>query len=275
MEKNVKPMQTNASLAKTTQPIFKIENLNFWYNYKKKQALFAINLQLPMHKTIAFIGPSGCGKSTLLKLFNRINVEDKSNSYEGKILYWHNDNYVDLKDTKALSNIDLRQEVGMVFQQPIVFPVSIYENIALGLKNIGIYDQKILDQRVEDALKKAALYDEVKDKLKESADQLSGGQKQRLCIARTIALAPKVILMDEPTSALDPIATQKIENLIVSLKEYYTIIIVTHSMAQAQRVADETVFFLKGQMIEQAPTREMFTNPQNSKTRDYIMGKIG
>ncbi|EGV00113.1 phosphate ABC transporter ATP-binding protein PstB [Mycoplasmopsis columbina] len=257
--------------------IFKVENLNFWYNNKAKQALFNINLEIKENKTVALIGPSGCGKSTFLKLLNRIQDENNANVYEGKIWYWKNESqeFVDLKDRKKINNIELRQQVGMVFQQPTVFPVSIYENIAIGLKNIGIFDPKILDQKVEDALKKAALYDEVKDKLKSSAADLSGGQKQRLCIARTIALEPKVILMDEPTSALDPIATQKIENLILSLKNDYTIIIVTHSMSQAQRVTDETIFFLSGEVIEHSSTRQIFTSPLNSKTRDYIMGKIG
>lgn len=251
--------------------VFKTRNLNFWYSRKTKQALFDINLDIERNKTTALIGPSGCGKSTYIKLLNRIHDLDPDCSYDGQITF----NGINLKDKKAISDIDLRQRVGMIFQQPTIFPLSIFDNIAVGLRNIGIRDKKELEQRVIEALKKAAIYEEVKDKLNVSASQLSGGQKQRLCIARTIALKPEVLLMDEPTSALDPIATQKIENLINELHGDYTIVIVTHSMAQAQRISDQTVFFLDGKIIEDSPTRAMFTKPLKKQTKDYIMGKIG
>ncbi|UUD35472.1 phosphate ABC transporter ATP-binding protein [Mycoplasmopsis caviae] len=251
--------------------IFKLSNVNFWYSKKSKQILKNVNIEFYENETVALIGPSGCGKSTSLKLLNRIHGPSAGNYLEGSVEYLNND----LFSKKSLSDIELKKQVGMIFQQPSVFPLSIYDNVAIGLRNIGIRDKQILDQRVQEALEKAALYDEVKDKLKESADALSGGQKQRLAIARAIALNPKVLLMDEPTSALDPIATQKIENLILELKKDYTIILVTHSMAQAQRVSDKTAFFLDGELIELNDTRSIFTKPLKEQTKDYIMGKIG
>lgn len=210
-------------------------------------------------------------KSTIIKLLNRIHGPKNNNVLQGKITYENNDLFA----KKSISDIELRKQVGMIFQHPSVFPLSIYDNVAIGLRNIGIRDKKELDSRVIEALEKAALYKEVKDKLKDSADDLSGGQKQRLAIARAIALKPQVLLMDEPTSALDPIATQKIENLILQLKKDYTIILVTHSMAQTQRVSDKTAFFLDGELIEINSTRNIFTKPENEKTKDYIMGKLG
>lgn len=251
--------------------IFKLENVNFWYNKKGKQILKNINLEFKENETVALIGPSGCGKSTTIKLLNRIHGPQAGNYLEGKVEYLNQD----LFSKKSINDIELRKQVGMIFQQPSVFPLSIYDNVAIGLRNIGIRDKKILDQKVQEALERAALYDEVKDKIKESAEALSGGQKQRLAIARAIALSPKVLLMDEPTSALDPIATQKIENLILDLKNDYTIILVTHSMAQAQRVSDKTAFFLAGELIEINNTRNIFTKPLREETKDYIMGKIG
>ncbi|ADN69317.1 phosphate ABC transporter ATP-binding protein [Mycoplasmopsis fermentans] len=251
--------------------IFKLESVNFWYNKKGKQILKNINLEFKENETVALIGPSGCGKSTTIKLLNRIHGPQAGNYLEGKVEYLNQD----LFSKKFINDIELRKQVGMIFQQPSVFPLSIYDNVAIGLRNIGIRDKKILDQKVQEALERAALYDEVKDKIKENAEALSGGQKQRLAIARAIALSPKVLLMDEPTSALDPIATQKIENLILDLKNDYTIILVTHSMAQAQRVSDKTAFFLAGELIEINSTRNIFTKPLKEETKDYIMGKIG
>lgn len=248
--------------------IFEINNLNFYYS-KDKQALYEINMNIPEKKTVAFIGPSGCGKSTLLRIFNRIYKDYSGGFYTGEVYF---DNK-DLFDQKAYSDIVLRTKVGMILQTPSVFPMSIYENIALGLRNIGIRDKNLLDERVKQALIDAALYDEVKDKLNYQAESLSGGQKQRLSIARTIALRPEVLLMDEPTSSLDPIATQKIETLIMELKNDYTIILVTHSMSQAQRVSDYTAYFDAGKLIEYDKTRTIFTNPKKLQTKNYLTGK--
>ena len=248
------------------ETVFKIENVDLFYG--EKQALKKINLELYKNKVTAFIGPSGCGKSTLLRCLNRMNDLFEGCRVDGTILY-------EGQDISKLNTLELRTKVGMVFQNPNPFPMSIYDNIAYGPRCQGIKNKEVLNKIVEESLKKAALYDEVKDRLKDSALGLSGGQQQRLCIARCIAMEPEVILMDEPTSALDPIATLKIEELINELKKEYTIIIVTHNMQQATRVSDYTAFFMLGEVIECAPTIELFSNPKNKKTEDYITGRFG
>lgn len=250
--------------------VFEIVNYNFWYNNKAKQALFDINLNIKDKHVTSFIGPSGCGKSTLLRSLNRMNELTENTVSEGDIFLSGTNVF-----SKKTSVLQLRSKVGMVFQKPTPFPMSIYENIAYGLKSNGIRDKKILDEVVERSLKQAALWDEVKNNLDDLATGLSGGQQQRLCIARAIALSPDVLLMDEPTSALDPIATSKIEELILSLKKDYTIVIVTHSMAQAQRISDETVFFFNGKIIEYGKTKDIFMKPKQQKTQDYVNGRIG
>ena len=233
-----------------------------------KQALKNINLDLYKNQVTAFIGPSGCGKSTLLRCLNRMNDLIEGCKVEGKILY-ENQNISDM------NTLELRTKVGMVFQNPNPFPMSIFDNIAYGPRCQGIKNKEKLKKIVVESLKKAALYDEVKDRLKDSALGLSGGQQQRLCIARCIAMEPEVILMDEPTSALDPIATLKIEELINELKKDYTIIIVTHNMQQATRVSDYTAFFMLGEVIEFDKTIDLFSQPKNKKTEDYITGRFG
>ena len=248
------------------ETVFKIENVDLFYG--EKQALKKINLELYKNKVTAFIGPSGCGKSTLLRCLNRMNDLFEGCMVDGTILY-------EGQDISKLNTLELRTKVGMVFQNPNPFPMSIYDNIAYGPRCQGIKNKEVLNKIVEESLKKAALYDEVKDRLKDSALGLSGGQQQRLCIARCIAMEPEVILMDEPTSALDPIATLKIEELINELKKEYTIIIVTHNMQQATRVSDYTAFFMLGEVIECAPTIELFSAPKNKKTEDYITGRFG
>ncbi len=248
------------------ETVFKIENVDLFYG--EKQALKKINLELYKNKVTAFIGPSGCGKSTLLRCLNRMNDLFEGCRVDGTILY-------EGQDISKMNTLDLRTKVGMVFQNPNPFPMSIYDNIAYGPRCQGIKNKEVLNKIVEESLKKAALYEEVKDRLKDSALGLSGGQQQRLCIARCIAMEPEVILMDEPTSALDPIATLKIEELINELKKEYTIIIVTHNMQQATRVSDYTAFFMLGEVIECAPTIELFSAPKNKKTEDYITGRFG
>ena len=248
------------------ETVFKISDLDLFYG--SKQALQNINIDLYKNKVTAFIGPSGCGKSTLLRCLNRMNDLIDKCKIEGKIEYFG-------RDIKEINTLELRTNVGMVFQSPNPFPMSIYDNICYGPRCQGIRKKEILDKIVEDSLKKAALYDEVKDRLKESALGLSGGQQQRLCIARAIAMNPSVILMDEPTSALDPIATLKIEELINELKNDYTIIIVTHNMQQAVRVADYTAFFMLGEIVEYDLTDNIFSHPQQKKTEDYITGRFG
>lgn len=246
---------------------FEIENLELYYGDFK--AIKGINLSIPEKKITAFIGPSGCGKSTVLKTLNRMNDLVDGCKVSGKILFDGIDIY---------KNIDvniLRKKVGMVFQKPNPFPMSIYDNIAYGPRTHGIRKRKELDAIVEKSLKQAALWDEVKDKLKKSALALSGGQQQRLCIARALAVCPEVILMDEPTSALDPISTSKIEDLVTELKKEYTIIIVTHSMQQAARISDKTAFFLLGEVIEFDNTEKLFSVPQDKRTEDYITGRFG
>lgn len=245
---------------------FKISNVNLYYG--ENHVLKNINLNLEENKVTAFIGPSGCGKSTLLRCLNRMNDLISGCKVDGEILYKD-------KDIKTMNSIALRSEVGMVFQNPNPFPMSIFDNVAYGPRCKGIKNKKVLLDIVVDSLKKAALYDEVKDRLKDNALSLSGGQQQRLCIARCIAMNPKVILMDEPTSALDPIATLKIEELIAELKKSYTIIIVTHNMQQAARISDYTAFFMLGEIVEFNKTIDIFKNPKNKKTEDYITGRFG
>jgi phosphate transport system ATP-binding protein len=246
----------------------KVENLNLFYG--DKQALHGINMDIPKKKVTAYIGPSGCGKSTLLRCINRMNDLVDNVSIDGKILL-DNENIYD----KAVNVADLRRRVGMVFQKPNPFPKSIFENVAYGLRIQGINDKRILQETVENALRGAALWDEMKDRLNDNALGMSGGQQQRLVIARAIAIEPEVLLLDEPASALDPISTLKIEELINELKEKYTIVIVTHNMQQAARVSDYTAFMYMGDLIEMGTTSELFTNPRKKQTEDYITGRYG
>lgn len=246
--------------------VFKVANLDLYYG--EKHALKNINIDIYKNKVTAFIGPSGCGKSTLLRCFDRMNDLIDECKITGLISY-------EGKDIKQMNPIELRTEVGIVFQNPNPFPMSIFDNVAYGPRCQGIKNKATLTKIVVESLKKAALYDEVSDRLKDSALSLSGGQQQRLCIARCIAMNPKVILMDEPTSALDPIATLKIEELMEDLKKDFTIIIVTHNMQQATRISDYTAFFMLGEIIEYAPTEKLFKDPQNKKTEDYITGRFG
>lgn len=246
---------------------FQIENLNLFYS--GFQALKNVDMNILSNEITAFIGPSGCGKSTLLKTLNRMNDLVEGCKIEGKVLLDGEDIYGNL-DTNLL-----RKRVGMVFQKPNPFPMSVYDNIAYGPKTHGIKSKAKLDDIVEQSLTDAAIWDELKDRLKKSALGLSGGQQQRLCIARALAVNPEVLLMDEPTSALDPISTSKIEDLAIELKNKYTIVIVTHNMQQATRISDKTAFFLLGEVIEYGATEEIFSNPQNKRTEDYITGRFG
>ena len=247
---------------------FSIKNMNLFYS--DFQALKDININLSKEGITALIGPSGCGKSTFLKSLNRMNDLVEGCRIEGEILLDGADIYKDSIDV-----YQLRKRVGMVFQKPNPFPMSVYENVAYGPKTHGTKDKAKLDEIVEASLKGAFIWNEVKDRLKGSALGLSGGQQQRLCIARALAVNPEVLLMDEPTSALDPIATSKIEDLMQELKKKYTIVIVTHSMQQAARISDETAFFLLGELIEKDLTKKIFTTPFNKKTEDYITGRFG
>ncbi|MBF0224245.1 MAG: phosphate ABC transporter ATP-binding protein [Desulfobacterales bacterium] len=244
------------------------KNLNFYYG--KIQALYDITLEFKQNDVTALIGPSGCGKSTFLRCLNRMNDLIPIAKVEGCVRLDNSDIYRSSVDVVAL-----RRRIGMVFQKPNPFPKSIFENVAYGLKVNGIKDKKYVSHRVEESLVQSALWDEVKDRLHESALGLSGGQQQRLCIARALAVKPEVILMDEPASALDPIATQKIEDLIHQLKQEYTIIIVTHNMQQAARVSDVTAFFYMGKLIESGETDSIFTRPKLKQTEDYITGRFG
>ena len=246
---------------------FHIKNLNLYYG--DFHALKGINMEIPEKKITAFIGPSGCGKSTFLKSLNRMNDLVENCHITGDVLLGNEDIY---------GNMDvnlLRKRVGMVFQTPNPFPMSIYDNIAYGPRTHGIKNKGKLDAIVEKSLKQAAIWDEVKDRLKKSALGLSGGQQQRLCIARALAVEPEVILMDEPTSALDPISTSRIEDLAIELKKDYTIIMVTHNMQQATRISDKTAFFLLGEMVEYSDTEKLFSVPQDKRTEDYITGRFG
>lgn len=248
--------------------VFNIKNLDLYYG--SFQALKGIELEIEKNKVTALIGPSGCGKSTFLRCLNRMNDLIDACKIVGDVVYNGNDVY-----DRNYDVIGLRTNVGMVFQKPNPFPMSIFDNVAYGPRCQGLKDKIELGKIVEKSLKSAALWEEVKDRLKDSAMSLSGGQQQRLCIARAIAMEPEVILMDEPTSALDPIATLKIEELINDLKTKYTIVIVTHSMQQAARISDQTAFFLMGELIENDSTDKIFTQPKNKKTEDYITGRFG
>lgn len=243
-------------------------NVNVFYGTNK--VIKDVSISIKQNTVTAFIGPSGCGKSTFLRLFNRMNDYIDTFKMEGKIEIDGANIY-----DKQIRVEELRKQIGMVFQKPNPFPKTIYENVIYGLRIQGIKDKKILDQSVEQSLKQAALWDEVKDKLKDSALALSGGQQQRLCIARTLAVQPTVILMDEPASALDPISTAKIEDLIYQLKSKYTIVIVTHNMQQAGRISDKTAFFYMGELIEYDETKTIFTNPKQERTLNYVTGRFG
>ncbi len=247
-----------------------LEVRDFNLYYGQKQALHGINMQIPQNRVTAFIGPSGCGKSTLLRCFNRMNDLIDTVRMDGELLLDGNE-----INAPSVNVADLRRQVGMVFQKPNPFPKSIYENVAYGLRLQGVNDRATLDKVVEKSLKGAALWDEVKDRLHESAMGMSGGQQQRLVIARAIAIEPEVLLLDEPASALDPLSTLKIEELIYELKEKYTIVIVTHNMQQAARVSDYTAFMYMGELIEFGATDELFTNPSKKQTEDYITGRYG
>ena len=248
----------------------KLESIDLNLYYSDFHALKNVSMAVKANTVAALIGPSGCGKSTYLRTFNRMNDLIDNVKIDGSVLLDGKNIY-----DKAVVTDELRKQVGMVFQKPNPFPKSIYENVAYGLRVNGINNKKILDESVEKSLHQSALWDEVKDKLKKSAFELSGGQQQRLCIARALAIEPTVLLMDEPASALDPISTSKIEELIYELKKKYTIVIVTHNMQQAGRVSDYTAFFYMGSLIEYGETKEIFTNPKNQQTQNYITGRFG
>ena len=246
--------------------IISAKNLSLWYG--NFQALKNINIEIPEHSITALIGPSGCGKSTFLKTLNRMNDLIPTVKITGEVTY----NGQNIFDADVNN---LRKEVGMVFQKPNPFPMSVYDNIAYGPRTHGITNKAQLEDIVEKALRSAAIWDEVKDRLKKNALGMSGGQQQRLCIARALAVEPKVLLMDEPTSALDPISTSRIEDLAMELKKEYTIVIVTHNMQQAVRISDQTAFFLLGDLVEYGNTEEMFSQPKDQRTEDYITGRFG
>ncbi len=244
-----------------------ISNLDLFYG--DHQALHNVNIDIRDREITSFIGPSGCGKSTLLRCLNRMNDYVKDCRVEGSITLDGQDIYRDYNVTR------LRQQVGMVFQRPNPFPMSIYDNVAYGPRGLGIKSKSELDGLVEESLKRSALWDEVKDKLKSSGLGLSGGQQQRLCIARALAVKPEVLLMDEPTSALDPISTVQIEQLAIELKEHYSLVVVTHNMQQASRISDSVAFFLLGELVEHAPTDKLFRAPEDPRTADYLTGRFG
>ena len=246
--------------------IITVHDLNLWYG--AAQALHHVSMDIPEKSITALIGPSGCGKSTFLKTLNRMNDLISGVKVTGSVLYKE-------QDVFAMDVSQLRREVGMVFQKPNPFPMSIYDNVAYGPRTHGIRNKVRLDDIVEQSLRSAAIWDEVKDRLKKNALGLSGGQQQRLCIARALAVEPQVLLMDEPTSALDPISTSKIEDLAISLKERYTIVIVTHNMQQAARISDRTAFFLLGELVEYGDTEQIFAQPRDKRTEDYITGRFG
>ncbi|HEX5002902.1 MAG TPA: phosphate ABC transporter ATP-binding protein PstB [Bacteroidia bacterium] len=250
--------------------MFKIESRNVHMYYGDFHALKGISLGVKKNHVTALIGPSGCGKSTFLRLFNRMNDLIENVKIEGEVLIDNKSIY-----SKEILTDDLRKKVGMVFQKPNPFPKTIYENVAYGLRVNGITHKTFIEERVERSLKQAALWDEVKDKMRKSAFELSGGQQQRLCIARALAIEPSVLLMDEPASALDPISTTKVEELIYELKKDYTIVIVTHNMQQAGRVSDHTAFFYLGELVEYDSTNMIFTNPKDIRTQNYITGRFG
>ena len=244
------------------------KDVNFYYG--SFHALKNITLGIERNTVTAFIGPSGCGRSTFLRLLNRMNDLIEGTRLSGEIRIDGEDIY-----GRDVEVVELRKKVGMVFQKPNPFPKTIYENVAYGLRVNGVRDRRLIDERVESSLKGAALWDEVKDKLKKSAFELSGGQQQRLCIARALAVRPSILLMDEPASALDPISTSKIEDLIYELKKEYTIVIVTHNMQQAARVSDRTAFFYMGELVEYDQTQQMFLNPSKEATQNYVTGRFG
>lgn len=258
----------NSKVVENKKALIEARNVNVFYGHF--QALKDINISMNKNSVTAFIGPSGCGKSTLLRCFNRMNDYIDGFYLEGEILIDHKKIY-----QKNIAVEELRKEVGMVFQKPNPFPKTIFENVAYGLKIHGIKDKTYIEEQVIKTLKDVALWDEVKDDLKKSALALSGGQQQRLCIARTLAVEPKIVLMDEPTSALDPISTASIEELLFELKQKYTIVIVTHNMQQAARISDKTAFFYMGDLIEYDDTKSIFTHPKLEKTQNYITGRFG
>ncbi len=249
-------------------PILQVKDLDLWYG--AHQALHSVSMDIPEKSITAFIGPSGCGKSTFLKTLNRMNDLVPGVKITGEVRYRGEDIYAPGTDVCRL-----RREIGMVFQKPNPFPMSIYDNIAYGPRTHGIRNKAKLDELVEQSLRRAAIWDEVKDRLKKNALGLSGGQQQRLCIARALAVEPAVLLMDEPTSALDPISTSRIEELTMELKERYTIVIVTHNMQQAVRISDRTAFFLLGELVEYGATEQVFSAPAEKRTEDYITGRFG
>lgn len=259
---------TTAAAPRPQHPVrLAVEHLDLYYG--DHHALKDVSIDIRDREITSFIGPSGCGKSTLLRTLNRMNDMVKDCRIEGRITLDGDDIYGDYNVTR------LRQQVGMVFQRPNPFPMSIYDNVAYGPRGMGIKDRDELDGLVEESLKRAALWDEVKDKLKHSGLGLSGGQQQRLCIARALAVKPEVLLMDEPTSALDPISTVQIEQLAMELKENYTLVVVTHNMQQASRISDSVAFFLLGELVEHAEAGELFQNPRDKRTQDYITGRFG
>ena len=249
-----------------------VKDFNFYYKGTTSPSLKNINMPIAKNRITALIGPSGCGKTTLLRSFNRIHDLYPGNKYEGEILF--EDTKKNILD-KDVDLIDLRLKIGMIFQKPTPFPMSIFDNVAYGLRLQGLKDKKVIAEKVEKALRGAALWDEVKDRLKDGASALSGGQQQRLCIARAVAVEPQVLLFDEPTSALDPISTISIEQLIIELKEQLTVIIVTHNLQQAARISDYTAFMYLGELIELDHTKNMFVNPQEKLTEEYITGRFG
>ena len=248
--------------------IIDVKDLNLWYG--THQALHHVNIEIPEHEITALIGPSGCGKSTFLKTLDRMNDLVEDVKITGEVVYQGQDIYAPSVDVTWL-----RKQIGMVFQKPNPFPMSIYDNIAYGPRTHGIKSKAKLDEIVERSLRGAAIWDEVKDRLKKSALGLSGGQQQRICIARALAVEPDVLLMDEATSALDPISTSKIEDLAAELKEHYTIVMVTHNMQQAARISDKTAFFLLGELVEFGDTEQLFSMPRDKRTEDYITGRFG
>jgi phosphate transport system ATP-binding protein len=256
------------STAVAVRSKFEVHDLNFWYG--ARQTLFDINLQIPEHAVLALIGPSGCGKSTFLRVLNRMNDLIEGTRHTGHLLLDGQDIY-----RRGIDLVDLRRRVGMVFQKSNPFPKSIFENVVFGPRVAGLTNRAMLTEICERCLRQAALWDEVKTRLHDSALDLSGGQQQRLCIARALATDPDVLLMDEPASALDPASTSHIEDLIFELKRHYTIVIVTHNMQQAARVSDTTAFFFEGRMIEVGPTEVIYTRPSQKKTEDYITGRFG
>jgi len=250
-----------------TKPMISSKDLHLYYG--KKEALKGIDLAIYQNEITAMIGPSGCGKSTYLRCLNRMNDLIPSVTITGSVVYGDKDIY------SPMDTVELRKEIGMVFQQPNPFPFSVYENVVYGLRLKGIKDKQLLDQVVEESLKAASVWEETKDNLHKSALSFSGGQQQRICIARVLAVNPKIILLDEPTSALDPVSSGKIENTLLELKSKYTMVIVTHNMSQASRISDKTAFFLNGSLIEYDATKKIFLDPSKQETNDYISGRFG